>query len=204
MRLRTLVRSVSTVLAAALVAGCCRSGPPANAGAPAHGDTTASASNAPATAPATAPSPDPREAAMLPDVVQLTRGFEKAGEAYFSRDMKWIIFQASPHGEPHYQMYVAPLQWQDGRITGAGKPTRISPPNSRNTCGYFSPDGHSLIFASTVGKENPDEKEGGYQREGRDYRWGFPAGMEIYRADNWQADVEAAGGKDINLAQHPL
>jgi TolB protein len=205
MTFRTLARPVSKLLLAALAAGCGRSHPPDPATAPARADAIASPSAVPATAPATAPAQqDPREAAILPDVVQLTHGFDKAGEAYFSRDMKWIIFQASPHGDQHYQMYVAPLQWKDGHISGAGQPTRISPPHSRNTCGYFSPDGHSLIFASTAGKENPDEKEGGYQREGRDYRWAFPAGMEIYRADNWQQDVEAAGGKDINLAQHPL
>jgi TolB protein len=28
--------------------------------------------------------------------------------------------------------------------------------------------------------------------------------LEIYRADNWKAEVEAAGGKDINLARHAL
>jgi TolB protein len=203
MVMRMHVRSLFVLLAAFVFGGCSSPHSTADSGALASANAAAPPS-APATAPTSAPSPDPREAAILPEAVQLTRGFDRAGEAYFSRDMKWIIFQASPHGEQHYQMYVAPLQWQDGRITGAGRPTRISPPNSRNTCGYFSPDGHSLIFASTAGKENPDEKEGGYQREGRDYRWAFPSGMEIYRADNWQADVQAANGKDLNLAQHPL
>jgi TolB protein len=147
---------------------------------------------------------DTAEAAILTDIVQLTHGFDRAGEAYFSPDRHWIIFQASPHGQPHYQMYVAALKWEGDRIVGAGTPTRISPDNSRNTCGYFSPDGGSLLFASTSGKEKPDEKEGGYQREGRDYRWAFPAGMEIFRADHWLAEVQQAGGNDINLARHAL
>ena len=43
----------------------------------------------------------------LSGIVQLTSGFEKAGEAYFSPDMNWIIFQATPKGQPQYQMYVA-------------------------------------------------------------------------------------------------
>ncbi|HWE02363.1 MAG TPA: hypothetical protein VG326_08115 [Tepidisphaeraceae bacterium] len=163
--------------------------------------------NPPASAPATVPTHDPREAAILSGVTQLTSGFDKAGEAYFSRDMKWIIFQASPHGMPHYQMYVAPLKWEEDRIAGIGTPTRISPEPSRNTCGFFSPDGNSIIFASTAGKEDPTVKEGGYQREGRDYRWAFPAGMEIYKADGWKKQVQAAAANNIfsiNLATRPL
>ena len=128
----------------------------------------------------------------LSDVVQLTNGFERAGEAYFSADANWIIFQATPPGEQHYQMYVARLRRTGDRITGADTPVRISPPNSRNTCGLFSPDGRTLIFASTAGKEDPNEPAAGYQRQGGNYRWDFPNGMEIYRADRWQAAVEEA------------
>src|SRR4051812_28945928 len=93
----------------------------------------------------------------LSDVVQLTRDFDRAGEAYFSPDGNWIIFQATPKGEKQYAMYVAKLDRTADRITGAGMPKRISPPNSRNTCGFFSPDGGSLIFASTAGKEKGDD-----------------------------------------------
>ena len=39
------------------------------------------------------------EGEALTDIIQLTDGFERAGEAYFSRDMQWIIFQAFPKGE---------------------------------------------------------------------------------------------------------
>ena len=186
----------------ALIAGIL-TGPAAFADPPTAAPAT-QPSPVPATQPVSAQAQDPREAAILSDVIQLTSGFDKAGEAYFSPDMKWIIFQASPHGMPHYQMYVAPLKWDGDRIIGLGTPTRISPEPSRNTCGFFSPDGQSLIFASTAGKEDPTVKEGGYQREGRDYRWAFPAGMEIYKADGWKEQVEAAAGKDIDLARHPL
>ena len=65
----------------------------------------------------------------LSDVVQLTRDFERAGEAYFSPDGNWIIFQATPKGEKQYAMYVAKLQrTKAGDITGADTPKRISPP----------------------------------------------------------------------------
>lgn len=133
---------------------------------------------------------EPTQKEPLTDIVQLTSGFPRAGEAYFSPDMKWIIFQAVPAvpaGQEHYQMYLSQLQWDGDKITGAQKPIRISPENTRNTCGYFSPDGHSLLYASTAGKEKPDEPTGGYQRQGRNYRWEFPTGMEIFRIDGWQA-----------------
>src|SRR3954468_9123459 len=54
------------------------------------------------------------EEAVLTHTMQLTRGFERAGEAYFSPDMSWIIFQATPRGEKQYQMFVAPVQYNVG------------------------------------------------------------------------------------------
>lgn len=144
---------------------------------------------------------DPREARILADVVQLTHSFDRAGEAYFSPDMKWIIFQASPHGQTRYQMFLAPLNWQGDRVIGAGEPIQISPPGSRNTCGFFSNDGHSILFASTDGREDPKQPEQGYQGAGQRYRWDFSPGMEIYRCDDWRRKVQSAGGKPIDLAQ---
>ncbi|WP_428939701.1 hypothetical protein [Fontivita pretiosa] len=161
------------------------------------------------------PFPTKAESDSLSDIAQLTFGFSRAGEAYFSPDMKWLILQAIPEGQQHYQMYVAPVKYGQRtaqtstvapqEIVGLGSPIRISPPNSRNTCGYFSPDGNSLIFSSTAGKEDPTEPPAGYQRQGRDYRWSFPAGMEIYRADGWQGAVAAAEPNAIvDLARHRL
>jgi TolB protein len=145
------------------------------------------------------------EPASLSGTIQLTSGFDRAGEAYFSPDMKWIVFQAVPKGEKNYQMYVAKTKWAVERLIGTESPTRISPEGSRNTCGFFSPDGKSLIFASTAGQEDPLEPTSGYQRQGGSYRWDFPAGMEIYRADGWEAAVKKAGpGGSFNLAQHRI
>lgn len=154
----------------------------------------------PAAGPATGPA-DPRET-CLSDVVQLTTSVARAGEAYFSPKLDWIIFQAAPAGQAHYQMYVAPLKWEGDKLAGAGTPIQISPANSRNTCGYFSPDGDAIIFGSTAGKEKPDEAAGGYRREGRSYVWSFPTGMEIFRADGWREAV--AKGGEVDLAKRPL
>ena len=128
---------------------------------------------------------------LLSDVRQLTFGkqFSAAGEAYFSPDGKWVIFQATPHGEEHYQMYIAPVR-EYGVL---GEPVRISKDPSRNTCGHFSPDSKTVIFGSTAGKEKADEPKAGYQREGRDYRWSFPEGMEIWLWPSWQHAVANGG-----------
>lgn len=146
-------------------------------------------------------SPEEREAMVLPQVTQLTFGFqfEKAGEAYFSPDMRWVVFQAAPKGEQNYQMYVAPLT--AGVHPTLGTAVRVTPANSRNTCGYFSPDGKDLIFASTAGKEDPEEKASGYQRAGSRYRWAFSKGMEIYRVPDFQAAIRLSGGGGVDLAQ---
>lgn len=154
--------------------------------------------------PLTPPGPQ-SESHTLSQIVQLTEGFDRAGEAYFSPDMKWIVFQAAPRGEQHYQMYLARLIWEGDILAGAGKPIRISPPQSRNTCGYFSPDGISLIFASTAGKEDPNEPTSGYQRQGHHYRWDFPTGMEIYKVRRALVDgTWATQGKPIDWTKHAL
>jgi Tol biopolymer transport system component len=146
------------------------------------------------------------EEAVLVAPIQLTSGFERAGEAYFSPDMRWIIFQAARPGEEHYAMYLAQLKFENGHITGLlGQPIQISPPGSWNSCGYFSPDGRSLIFASTAGSTAHLEARGGYQRENRNYRWLTPGSAEIFRADGWEAAIAVVDpGKGANLAQHVL
>src|SRR3954447_15924879 len=192
-------RSCVAVLSIAF-AGCAPDRQQAGSGtqsapaAAAHASTGAPPTTGPA------PVPDAAERQILTDVVQLTHGFDKAGEGYFSHDMKWVIFQASPPGEKNYQMYVAPLALADGASSHVGQPIRISPPNSRNTCGYFAPDGQSLIFASTAGKEDPNEPTSGYQRQGGNYRWDFPKGMEIYRTNNW-ASLVTGSPAAVDLAR---
>ena len=193
---RSLLLAVILLLSLAQ-AGCHRGGERPVQSVPSTASVTAPGAAAPATESAG------REES-LSDVVQLTAGFDRAGEAYFSADAKWIVFQASPRGEQHYQMYVARLRHQGARIIGVEHPVRVSPSGSRNTCGFFSPDGRSLIFASTAGKEDPAEPPAGYQRQGGNYRWDFPSGMEIYRADDWQAAVEGASTGHIDLAKNPI
>jgi Tol biopolymer transport system component len=117
------------------------------------------------------------ETRHLANVRQVTFGFPRAGEGYFSPDGRDIVFQAYPLGYPFYQIYVQPL---DERV-----PRRISPGRGRTTCAYFSRDGRQILFASAHTHPHLDleekqarelEAQGGRRR----YQWDFDPSMDIY------------------------
>ena len=128
------------------------------------------------------------EAMTLRNHVQITHDdqFLKAGEAYFSPDGEWIIFQAVPTpafgNEPreHYSMFVGKLETNDaGRVTGLGQWHMVSRPAAATTCGFFHPtEPGRIIFGSTIVEPSGDETPG-YQRGSSRYRWAFPREMEI-------------------------
>ena len=118
-----------------------------------------------------------KEGRYLRNIRQVTFGFPRAGEGYFSPDGKEIVYQAYPIGYPFYQIYTQRLDEK--------KPRRISPGRGRTTCSYFSPDGKLILFASA--HTNPDlerielearrrEAAGGARR----YEWSFDPYMDIY------------------------
>src|SRR2546427_10851701 len=92
-----------------------------------------------------------QEAVHLKNIRQLTRDFVRAGEGYFSPDMKTIIFQAEGKdtGNPFYQIFTMDLQ--------TGRTRRVSPGVGKTTCSYFSPDGKKILFASS--HLDPDAKK---------------------------------------------
>ncbi len=124
---------------------------------------------------ATAPAQPPLdwktlEAPLLTHHVQLTsrNDFVKAGEAYFSPDGKWVIFQGVPvpaegkTPDSFYSMYVAKVKRDgSGRISGLEKAILLSPPGSANTCGWFHPKTpYRVMFGSTVVVPSTDQKSG--------------------------------------------
>lgn len=147
-----------------------------------------------------APAPPPGdwqrdEAHLLKDHVQITsrEQFFKAGEAYFSPDSLWIIFQAIPapkagqEPDPFYSMYAAELVRDPlGRITGIRPPVLLSNPGTANTCGFFHPQTwardlyYDIMFASTLVPPS-DAQPAGFRVGERTYRWQFPEEMEIVR-----------------------
>src|SRR4051794_41560341 len=84
---------------------------------------------------------DSIEGKFLTNIRQVTSGFVKAGEGYFSPDGKQIVYQAQPLDYPFYQIYTQSL--------AGGRPKRISTGRGRTTCSYFSPDGKRILFASS-------------------------------------------------------
>ena len=127
---------------------------------------------------------DSIESKYITNIRQVTSGFDKAGEGYFSPDAKTIVYQAIRPEYPFYQIYTQPL--------AGGTPKLISTGRGRTTCAYFSPDGQSILFASS--HLNPDlaaieVKERQQQEEDRKagtrrrYDWPFDPYMDIYVCD---------------------
>ncbi len=127
------------------------------------------------------------EAKRLTNVRQVTFGFAKAGEGYFRPDAKAIIFQAVPNvppsifhkptdNETDYQIYAADLA-EDAT------PMMVSTGKGACTCSYYHPDGKSILFASSHLNPTPSGARGpAYSRSER-YKWEFPVGMDIFKAD---------------------
>lgn len=126
------------------------------------------------------------ESIHLKNIRQVTKDFARAGEGYFSPDMKSIIFQAEEKdsGNPFYQIFVMNL--------ASGACRRISPGIGRTTCSYFSPDGKKVIFASSHldPEAKKHQQEEFHQREDdrrhgvhRRYQWDFDPYMDIFEAN---------------------
>ena len=133
------------------------------------------------------------EARHLRNIRQVTYGFAKAGEGYFSPDGRRIIFQAAEWPEPavlegppagwdSYQIYVADLE-------PGSTPKLVSTGQGKCTCAFFHPDGKSILFASS--HLDPALQDGtaearpsgpAYSRSER-YAWDFDPHMDIFKAD---------------------
>jgi Tol biopolymer transport system component len=140
-----------------------------------------------------------QETPYLKNIHQVTKGFVRAGEGYFSPDMKHIIFQAEEKdtGNPFYQMFVQNLE--------TGKVWRVSPGVGKTTCGYFAPNGKKIIFASS--HLDPDAKKhyaGEYKirdelkKSGkhRRYVWDFDPYMTIF-----ESNLDGTGLKRLTRAK---
>lgn len=134
------------------------------------------------------------EAESLSQITQLTEGFDRAGEATFSHDQRWIVFRGMKSPTPTLQLYLAKLNWREDRLIGIEHPIPVTPPGTRNFSGAFSSDGNSLIFSSTAQAVNPKPTTAR-----------FPIDMRIFRFDGWEGAIsmtDASSG--VDLARHPL
>jgi Tol biopolymer transport system component len=87
------------------------------------------------------------------------------------------IFLTPAPNQDDYQIFT-------GDLAKDAKPRMVSTGKGQCTCAYYHPDGKSILFAST--HLNPTPKTGprgpSYSRTER-YKWEFPEGMDIFRAD---------------------
>lgn len=191
--------SLSLALVAAAIASCATSKPADQASAPAGKPET----------PGTSLDWKSLEAPLFRNHVQLTSRdqFVKAGEAYFSPDGEWIIFQAVPvpeqgqEADPFYAMFVAKLEKDgEGKVTGLSAITRVSTPGSANTCGWFHPtDPTRVLFGSTTTRPT-DEQKSGFQVGSRRYVWMFPSEMDIVEWNPFVVRGEGAKRVGTNRA----
>jgi Tol biopolymer transport system component len=133
---------------------------------------------------ASADDPPSAESRYLSNVRQVTEGFVRAGEGYFSPDAKTIIYQAVPKDYPFYQIYTQPLE--------GGRPRLVSTGRGRTTCSYFHPDGKRILFASshldpmldqTEAAERKRQAEEAASGQRRRYLWDFDPYTDIFEAE---------------------
>jgi len=122
---------------------------------------------------------------------QITSGFSKAGEGYFSPDGRTIVYQAIREGYPFYQIYRQQLLDDAGALVGAAEPRRISTGRGRTTCAFFSPDSERILFASSHLDPDLDQTEAAARRQQeedrragrhRRYSWVFDPQMDLFEA----------------------
>ena len=119
-----------------------------------------------------------REAMLLSGTRQLTFEGRRAGEGYFSRDGRQMVFQSEREpGNPFFQIYLMDLEM--------GDVDRISPGHGKTTCAWIHPEGGKILFAST--HEDPDARKKQTEeiklresKKQRRYAWDYDEYYEIY------------------------
>ncbi len=150
-----------------------------------------------------------QEARWLRNVRQITRedmGIHRAGEAYFSADMRRICFQAYPQGQDAYQIYTLNLDGSDLQLVSTGQ--------GATTCAYFHPDGRRMLFASNhldprpaiMPEEVRQRVEKSAQPAASKYTWPFPPGMDIFELRFGEKELRrltTADGYDAEASYSP-
>ena len=110
-------------------------------------------------------------ASFLSDIRQLTFGGQNA-EAYWSPDGTKLVFQSTREGTSCDQIYVMNADGSDQRMVSTGRGV--------TTCGYFLPDGESILYASThlAGDDCPPRPD-----RSKGYVWPVHAGYDLFLTD---------------------
>jgi Tol biopolymer transport system component len=163
---------------------------------------------------------DSIEGKFLSNIQQVTSGFVRAGEGYFSPDGAAIVFQAVPEGYPFYQIYTLALEGATATEDEAPSerppaPRQVSTGRGRTTCSYFSPDGERILFASShldphltrteeeARRQEEEDRQSGRRRR---YEWVFDPNMDLFVADRQGrllARLTDVSGYDAECAYSP-
>jgi Tol biopolymer transport system component len=115
---------------------------------------------------------------FLSRIRRLTVEGRRAGEGYWSKDGRQLVFQSEREpGNPFYQIYLMDM--------ASGDVTRISPGTGKTTCSFINPETGDVLFASTHhdprSKQLQDE-EIAFRASGKErrYSWDYDPEMELY------------------------
>jgi Tol biopolymer transport system component len=115
---------------------------------------------------------------FLTRIRRLTVEGRRAGEGYWSKDGRQLVFQSEREpGNPFYQIYLMDM--------ASGDVTRISPGTGKTTCSFINPETGDVLFASTHhdprSKQQQDE-ELAFRASGKErrYSWDYDPEMELY------------------------
>ena len=115
---------------------------------------------------------------FLTRIRRLTVEGRRAGEGYWSKDGRQLVFQSEREpGNPFYQIYLMDMV--------SGDVTRVSPGTGKTTCSFINPETADVLFASTHhdprSKQLQDE-ELAFRASGKErrYSWDYDPEMELY------------------------
>lgn len=144
------------------------------------------------------------EAELIDGVRQLTFEGRRAGEGYFSRDGKRMIFQSErDRTNPFYQIYVMDLE--NGDIE------KVSPGTGKTTCAWIHPEGDRALFASThtdPTSKQQQTQELEFRASGKEkrYSWDYDPEYELYETDLSTGQIHqltSAKGYDAEASYSP-
>jgi Tol biopolymer transport system component len=149
-------------------------------------------------------SPVESESRYLSGVRQLTFEGLRAGEGYFSRDGRYMVFQSEREASnPFYQIYL--MDRESGDIE------RVSPGFGKTTCAWIHPDGDRVLFAST--QQDPDaitkqraELEFRASGQSRRYAWDYDPQFDLIewnRSTGQYTNLSNAPGYDAEGSYSP-
>ena len=120
----------------------------------------------------------PAERDFLTRIRRLTVEGRRAGEGYWSKDGRQLVFQSEREpGNPFYQIYLMDM--------ASGDVTRMSPGMGKTTCSFINPETGDVLFASThhdARSKQLQEEELAFRASGKErrYSWDYDPEMELY------------------------